>query len=164
MKSKLFIGFLCTILLALNGCGISKEEYEEKVASLDAAKQETAKLESQLKEKDAKIAELEKVKKEEAYSVSVPDFYAEYGAQLGFSVNESLLEYLDSRGVSASKLSELIGERDWLSTFLRSQGYGTAQVDKYKSNHARYRGMEPYWFDGYVHAVLGNEGKGIKSE
>ena len=66
MKSKLFIGFLCTILLALNGCGISKEEYEEKVASLDAAKQETAKLESQLKEKDAKIAELEKVKKEEA--------------------------------------------------------------------------------------------------
>jgi peptidoglycan hydrolase CwlO-like protein len=57
MKSKHAFVVCCAVLAALIGC-VSKSEYNEKMEELQAAKQEITGLETQLKEKNAGIAEM----------------------------------------------------------------------------------------------------------
>ena len=66
MKRKYFLAVSAILIFGISGCGVSKEDYEEKVGELDSANQQVVKLENQLKEKDVKITELEKSKGEEA--------------------------------------------------------------------------------------------------
>jgi chromosome segregation ATPase len=60
MLKKYVFAACCFTLLGLFGCGVSQEDFDKKAEELDSAKQEIAKLEEQIKEKDGRIAELEK--------------------------------------------------------------------------------------------------------
>ncbi len=66
MKPKHFLIIVCIMILGFSGCGVSEEDFEEKVGELESAKQEVVKLENQVKEKDAKISELEKRRRADA--------------------------------------------------------------------------------------------------
>ena len=66
MRQKYFLVLGCVLILGFSGCGVSKEDYENKKAELERAKQDMGKLENQMKEKDAKITELEKGKEKDA--------------------------------------------------------------------------------------------------
>ena len=69
MRQKYFLVVSAILILGFSGCGVSEEEYEKKVGELESAKQQVAKLESQIKEKDDKIKELEKSKEEGAKNI-----------------------------------------------------------------------------------------------
>ena len=64
MRKRNLMVVILAVFMVATGCGVSKEEFEQKVGELETAKKENIKLEDLLKAKDANIAELEKKSKE----------------------------------------------------------------------------------------------------
>lgn len=134
MKLKHFLVLVCIMILGFSGCGVSEEDFEEKVGELESAKQEIVKLENQVKEKDTKIAELEKSRGEDAKKLAAfqqeidsgqkkKDALDKYVREMGTlrSQNASIQQQLTEKAARMTQLQGLFNQKTGALADVQSQ-------------------------------------------
>lgn len=118
MKSRYLGIIMCILILGFSGCGVSKDDFEAKVEELEEAKQQVINLEAQLKDRDAKIAELEKIGGEKAQAAL--DKYTKELDSLR-SQNASFEKQLADNAAKMTQVQDLLNQKTGAMADLQSQ-------------------------------------------
>jgi chromosome segregation ATPase len=134
MKPKHFLILVCVMMLGFSGCGVSQEDFDAKVEELESAKQAVVKLEDQLKEKDAKFAELERSRGEERKKLAAlqqeigsaqknKETLDKYMREMGSlrSQNASIQQQLTEKAANIVQLQGLLNDKTGVLADLQAQ-------------------------------------------
>jgi chromosome segregation ATPase len=134
MKPKHFLILVCVMMLGFSGCGVSQEDFDAKVEELESAKQAVVKLEDQLKEKDAKIAELERSRGEDRKKLAAlqqeigsaqknKETLDKYMREMGSlrSQNASIQQQLTEKAANIVQLQGLLNDKTGVLADLQAQ-------------------------------------------